>query len=160
MHPDELFVVEILRALDAVHLEALIVGTTAAVLQGAPVMTQDVDLLIRDTPANRNKLSRLCDAIGSGRPVQISPLSATLRLPGLVTPVDVLFEEIAGGLTFASLRSRSVRVSIGELAATVACLEDIIRSKEAAGRPKDLAQLPILRDTVRVKRAVDDDPDD
>lgn len=156
MHPDELFVAELLRALRATQLEALIVGTAAAVLQGAPVMTQDVDLLIRDTPANRSKLALLCDALGSGRPVRISPLSEALRLPGLSTPVDVLFEEIAGGLTFASLRSRSVDVPIGELTATVASLEDIIHSKEAAARPKDLAQLPILRDTLRVKRALDE----
>ena len=38
----------------------------------------------------------------------------------------------------------------------VAGLADVIRSKEAAGRPKDLAQLPILRDTLRVRRALDE----
>jgi hypothetical protein len=64
MHPDEAFVAELLRALDAVGLEAVIVGTTAAVLQGAPVMTLDVDVLIRDTRKNRDKVVELCRALG------------------------------------------------------------------------------------------------
>jgi hypothetical protein len=34
----------------------------------------------------------------------------------------------------------------------VAALEDVIRTKEAAGRPKDLAHLPILKDTLRVRQ--------
>jgi hypothetical protein len=37
-------------------------------------------------------------------------------------------------------------------------LEDVIRSKEAAGRAKDLAMLPILRDTLRVKKALEEEP--
>jgi hypothetical protein len=34
----------------------------------------------------------------------------------------------------------------------VASLPDVIRSKEAAGRPKDLAQLPALRQTLELVR--------
>lgn len=34
----------------------------------------------------------------------------------------------------------------------VANLDDVIRSKEAAGRPKDIMQLPILIQTARRKR--------
>jgi len=45
-------------------------------------------------------------------------------------------------------------VQIGDSAATVAALTDVIASKEAAGRPKDLAQLPILRETQRVRGAL------
>jgi hypothetical protein len=156
MHPDEVFVATLVNALAEAKLEAIVVGTTAAVLQGAPIMTQDVDLLIRDTPKNREKLARFCEAVGSGRPIRITPVSETLRLPGLLTPVDVLFDEIAGGLTFASLRSRAAAVDVGGVVATVASLSDVIHSKEAAGRPKDVAQLPILRDTLRVKRALEE----
>ena len=66
--------------------------------------------------------------------------------------MDILFDEIAGGLQFESLRSRAVVMPLGDAEAVVASLQDIITSKEAAGRPKDLAQLPILRDTLRVRR--------
>ena len=69
--------------------------------------------------------------------------------------IDVLFDAIAGELSFASLRRRSVKVPVGDEIAIVASLEDVIASKTAAGRPKDLAVLPILRDTLRVKRALE-----
>jgi hypothetical protein len=64
--------------------------------------------------------------------------------------VDFLFDEIAGGLRFATLRSRALTVEVAGRRAKVARLADIIRSKEASGRPKDLAQLPLMRDTLRV----------
>jgi hypothetical protein len=57
--------------------------------------------------------------------------------------------------SFESLRSRSVAIDLGGRTAIVASLEDIIASKEAAARPKDQAQLPILRDTLRVKKALE-----
>lgn len=154
MSPDETFVGELLDALDAASLEAIVVGMAAAALQGAPVMTQDVDILIRDTPANRKKLDSVCRRLGTAEPIEVSPLSRTLTLLGRPVSVDILFDELAGGLTFESLRSRGVRVNIGDRVALVASLADVIASKEAAGRPKDLAQLPILRDTLRVITAI------
>lgn len=154
MSSDERFIADLLRALRSVGLEAIIVGMAAAALQGAPVTTLDVDLLVRDTRRNREKIRALGEALGAGSPLEISPLTASLRLVGGAVPVDVIFDEIAGHLTFEAVRSRSATVSIGGGRGRVASLEDIIASKQAAGRPKDLAQLPILRDTLRVKRAL------
>src|ERR1700722_16849568 len=66
MSSDELFLSQLLAALAAVKLEALVVGSAAAVLQGAPVMTQDVDLLVGNTQRNREKLHQML-AGGRGR---------------------------------------------------------------------------------------------
>ena len=127
-------------------------------LEMAPVLPRNqVDVLVRDTPKNREKLKRFEERLGH-KAVQISPLSRTLRIPTPRAHLDVMFDEISGGLRFESLRSRSVEVSLGQLVAVVAALEDVIASKEAAGRPKDVAQLPILRDTLRVRRALDQSP--
>jgi hypothetical protein len=114
------------------------------------VTTQDVDLLIRDTPLNRTKLLRLAADLGAARPVDVSELTSTQRIIGAAWPIDILFETISGGLYFASIRSRAKSIPLGDVTATVASLEDVIRSKEAAGRAKDLATLPILRDALRV----------
>lgn len=154
MHPDEHFLATLVRALDEAGLEAIVVGATAAVLQGAPTMTQDVDLLIRDTRKNREKLHRFSELVGGSNPTAISDLSPTLRILGLPVSVDILFDELSGGLKFASLRSRSIEVKLGDVVATVASLEDVIASKEATGRAKDLAQLPILRHTLEVRDAL------
>jgi hypothetical protein len=52
----------------------------------------------------------------------------------------------------SGLRSRSVSVRVGSEKVRVASLEDILKSKRAAGRRKDLAVLPILEDTLREKK--------
>jgi predicted nucleotidyltransferase len=145
---------EVLAALEQTGLEALVVGSVAAVLQGSPVTTQDLDLLVRDTPANRRKIEKLGQCLGA-RPREVSSLTHVLRIDAAAAPVDLLFDQLPGNLSFESLRSRSISIDLGGHTATVATLEDIIASKEAAGRPKDQAQLPILRDTLRVKRALD-----
>ena len=154
MSSDETFLREVMLALDRVGLEALVVGTVAAVLNGAPVMTQDLDLLVRDTPKDREKLAKLAAALQIAGPVEVSELSRSVTLIGGALPIDILFDALPGGLTFEALRSRSSRVQIGDSAATVASLGDVIASKEAAGRAKDLAQLPMLRDTQRVRGAL------
>lgn len=154
MGPDEAFLVRLAEALAHVRLEALIVGATAAVLQGAPVMTRDIDLLVRDTPLNRKKLEALGKLLGTGRPTPVSEMTTTVTLLGSDLPIDILFDRLAGSLSFASLRSRALSLSFGKHHALVASLEDIIKSKAAAGRKKDQLQLPVLRETLRIQRAL------
>lgn len=153
MSHDEAFLTELVRALASARLEAIVVGATAASLQGAPVLTVDVDLLIRDTRRNRQKLQVVCTHFGATA-APIEPGSRMLRISATPRPVDILFDEISGGLRFEALRSRALRISLGDCMATVASLDDIISSKVAADRPKDRAQLPILRDTLRVRNAL------
>jgi len=86
----------------------------------------------------------------------IGNLTTAETILGGAWPIDLLYEVMGGDLTFESVRSRSHAVPIGDMTATVASLEDVIRSKEAANRPKDRAVLPILRDTLRVKKAVEE----
>jgi predicted nucleotidyltransferase len=154
MSSDEAFVVRVLAALKSARLEAIVVGNVAAILQGVPVTTQDLDLLIRDTPRNHEKVAALGRALGA-RARKISALTSTLRLDLRAGTVDLLFDALSGNLTFESLRSRAVRLRLGGEQAIVARLEDVIASKEAADRPKDRAQLPTLRDTLRVRHALD-----
>lgn len=45
MSPDESVLAALTEALATEHLDAVLVGATAAVLQGAPVMTRDFDSL-------------------------------------------------------------------------------------------------------------------
>ena len=153
MSSDEAFVLEVLAALRDSGVEAIVVGSVAALLQGAPLTTDDMDVLIRDTPANRIKLHDLEKRLG-GKAVVVSPLSSALRITTRHANLDILFDEIPGGLGFQGLRARSARIDLGDAVAVVASLEDIIASKEAAARPKDIAQLPILKDTLQVVRAL------
>jgi hypothetical protein len=65
----------------------------------------------------------------------------TRRIFGTYVPIDILFDKIAGaGNSFTSIRSRAHPEVVGTGILTVASLADIIKSKKAAGRPKDLAR--------------------
>jgi hypothetical protein len=150
---DEAFILAVLAALKKVRLEAIVVGSVAGILQGAPVTTQDIDLLVRDTPSNRKKTNALGARLGA-RPRTVTGLSSVLRIDLPAATVDLLFDRLPGRLTFQALRARSLTIALGEQRALVARLEDVIASQEAAGRPKDLAQLPALRETLSVRKAL------
>lgn len=150
MHSDDAFLSEVLRALRLSHLEALIVGNAGAVLHGAPVTTMDLALLIRETPRNRQKLGHFCELLGAPLPHRFSDLSPAESILSTAVPIDILFDRVPPDLTFESLRARRQWVQVGDERAAVASLEDIIASKAATGRPKDLAVLPVLRDTLAV----------
>lgn len=57
--------------------------------------------------------------------------------------LDILFEP-AGLGSFEQIRPRAVQVVVRGVEVHVASLDDIIRSKEMANRPKDRAALPVL----------------
>lgn len=147
---DDRFLSVLATELRRTGLEAIVVGNTASILNDAPVLTQDVDLLIRDTQANRKKLNLLVAALGGS----LIPIAdKTRRILGTRVPIDILFDKISGGGSFAAVLSRSHQEMVGIDILTVASLADIIKSKRAAGRPKDMAVLPILETTLKIRRA-------
>jgi hypothetical protein len=158
---DELFLAKLATALQKTRLDAIVVGNMASILNDAPVLTQDVDLLVRDTKLNRTKLKQLAKELGGVGPAPLSGLTATEHIYGADLPIDILYEKMAGGLTFASVKSRARPHVIGKKGELliVAALADIIKSKTAANRPKDRAVLPILRDTLAARRATGREPE-
>ena len=87
----------------------------------------------------------------------MSDLSRVEFIEGrLAVPVELHFDRIAGRLTFAAVRARAQVVEVGDEKLRVASLADVIRSKTAANRAKDRAVLPILRETLAVKRKLEE----
>ena len=152
---EELIVLQVMRAVNQVCLDAVIIGNAAAALQGVPVTTQDIDLFIRDTPQNAEKIQQLVGALGSGvqasRPFE--PMSRMIRIEGLPVDIDLVFE-LSSHEKFESIRARSLVHIIEGVALRLAAIEDIIAAKRAAGRPKDLATLPLLEQFLQVQKAL------
>ena len=151
-------VLALLRALVQNEVEFLVVGGVCAVIHGAPVATFDLDIVPERSEANVERLARaLVDLEAvyrdlAGRTIQ--PEATALRGPGhhrLMTrsgPLDVL-GEIGTHRDHAALAPRSRDVQIGEgLIVRVLDLDALIETKKEAGRPKDLATLPILAQTL------------
>src|SRR5881398_2581263 len=107
--------VSVARGLRVAALDAIVIGNVAGMLNGAPVTTQDIDLLIQDTRLNRRKLARFAKAIGGAAPMPVSELSKVEWTEGgLAVPVEIHYDRIAGGLTFSSIRSRAQLVAVGD----------------------------------------------
>lgn len=144
---------EVARHLAEVGLEAVLIGNAAAALQGAPVTTVDLDFVFRRTPANVRKLKQLAIRLEATLLKPYYPVSDLFRLVRDDDGLQVDFMGTIHGIrSFAGLRNRATVLRIAGSELRVASLDDVIRSKRAAARPRDLAVLPILekaRETAR-----------
>lgn len=136
---------EVTRGLQAVNLDAVLIGNAAAALQGAPVTTIDFDFLFRKTPRNLAKLKTLATRL---RATILRPYYPVSNLYRVVREDDGLqldfMVTIHGIRSYEGVRDRASTIDFGGASLRVASLADIIRSKRAAGRPRDRAVLEIL----------------
>lgn len=153
MPSDESLLAQVVAVIDAVKLDYVIVGVTAAVLHGAPVGTVDIDFLVRDVPTTDRKVQEVARRLGTSVSRPFGPASRVMRLRWRGTDVDFLYPP-QGTPSFESVRARREEVRVGGRAVKVASLADVIAMKERAGRPKDLAVLPILRATLATRAAM------
>jgi predicted nucleotidyltransferase len=142
--------VRVLAALRDRKLEAVLIGNAAAALHGAPVTTLDFDFLFRETTTNLAKLKQVakdCDAMIL-RPFY--PVSKLYRVVNDDLGLQADFMPMIHGIrSFEGVRARATQRMIGGFPLIVASLDDIIASKKAAGRERDLAVLPVLEQTRR-----------
>lgn len=142
----------------------VLIGGLAATFHGSPVRTSDADICPARDAGNLARLSRaLIDLDAkvfaaeapSGLPfARDATFLARVDLLNLVTrfgPLDLAFHPsaISG---YDELFSRAVVYDMAGVRVTVASLDDVIRSKVAADRPKDrnaLPELEALRDEIR-----------
>jgi predicted nucleotidyltransferase len=143
-----------LGALNRARLEAVMIGNAAAALHGAPVTTIDVDFMFRDTPVNLRKLKTVARELGAVIMRPYYPVSKLYRLTNDDRGLQLDFMPAIHGIrSFEGLRSRASMIRIGNEEGLLASLEDIIRSKKSAARPRDVAVLPILQQTLHEKKS-------
>jgi hypothetical protein len=139
---------EVARRLDAAGLEAVLIGNAAAALHGAPVTTIDFDFLFRRTTRNLAKLKVLARGLRATILRPYYPASDLYRLVRDDDGLQVDFMTTIHGIrSFEGVRDRAATIEVDGAAMLVASLADIIRSKRAARRPRDLAVLAILEKT-------------
>ncbi len=151
----------VLRALAERQVEYILVGGLAARIAGCPNITEDIDLLYRVEDENVRKLEQALldlDAVARNdkRRQRFSfdhlnnfghHLAATVA-----GDVDAL-GSINDGLTFEDILPDTEFVTVTGQRIRIIRLERLIELKRKLGRPKDLAQLPVLEATLREKAA-------
>jgi predicted nucleotidyltransferase len=137
---------KLLVELNSRGVRFMIVGASAAVLQGANTATQDIDLWFESTTDPRIKAA--IDAVGgiwvSGSFGMMPP---TIGGEPLGDRFDVVVH-MHGLETFDVEFLRARDMILNGVPIRVLPLERIIASKRATGRPRDQAQLPALEEAL------------
>lgn len=146
----------IIGVLIAHEVRFVVIGDVAAGVQGAIWATTDLDVAYARDRENHERLATALAALDAS-PVDLPP--------GVVATVDArslahgtnwtlitrfgrldLLGEPGAGLDYAKLAPRA-RLIRGQQTYLVASIDDLIAMKSAAGRPKDVGQVEILRAT-------------
>jgi predicted nucleotidyltransferase len=137
---------ELIRVLHAHGVRYLVVGGEAVIHHGYPRLTGDVDLFFEQTPGNCERLFAALAEFWGGSVPALSDASELLD-PDLILQfgrppnrIDLIGQ--LAGVSFRSAWPRRVREVLrtgeGEFPMPIIGLNDLLTSKRAAGRHKDL----------------------
>jgi hypothetical protein len=139
---------EFCALLNAARVEFVIVGAHALALHGAPRYTGDLDVLVRPTTENCQRLLGAIAAFG----FPVGPLTAadvmnSRRMIEMgVPPVQIHVMSHIDGVTWEEVWEGRRMESIDAESIPFIGRDALVRNKRAAGRPKDLADVDALRD--------------
>lgn len=145
----------LIRRLSSAHVEFVIIGGVAVLVHGHVRATLDLDICYSRTPEN---LERLVDALGPIHPrlrgapdglpffFDLDTLRNGLNFTLVTDEGEIdLLGEVTGLGAYADLALQAVPTEIYGATVKLIALDDLIRAKAAAGRPKDLLDLEALR---------------
>jgi hypothetical protein len=138
---------EFIELLNANGVEFLVVGGFAVAWHGHPRFTADIDFLIRPDPVNAERVVKTLREFGFGG-LQILP--AELCQPDQIIQLGVKPNRIdlitsVAGLSFGEAWDSRVAGTIDSVRVLFIGCDALIRNKEAAARPQDLADAHALR---------------
>jgi hypothetical protein len=150
---------KLLGALHARRVECIVVGGLAATIHGSARLTQDVDVSYARSEANLDRIVRALEPLDPylrgappGLPFEwsVATLRAGLNFTLTTTAGALdLLGEIAGGGRYENLLPHTIVVDLFGHRVRCLDLDWLIKTKRAAGRPRDLeaiAELEALRE--------------
>lgn len=137
---------DLLAALNGAAAEYLVVGAHALAVHGHPRASKDLDVWVRPTPQNAERVYRALAAFGAPlHELKVEDLSAAGTIFQIgVEPVRVDIITAVDGVDFESAWPDRVRADYDDQPVSVISREHLIQNKKAAGRPQDLADVDAL----------------
>lgn len=157
-HPKHADLENLIEALSVGDVEFIVVGGSACVLHGAPVATQDVDIVHRIEEENVDRLMAVLDGLHArvrdlaGR--HIAPSRSALLGTGQIQlttnlgPLDILCR-LHDGRDYEALLPHAVEMTDGTLRLRVLDLPTLIEVKSNTGRARDRIVVPLLLAVLR-----------
>jgi hypothetical protein len=145
----------LLRSLNAHSVRYVVIGATAFPVHGYARATLDVDICIDATPENARRTREALLSLGYDMSdVSVDDLLAKkVLIRQYILETDI--HPFVAGTSFEALWASRVMDVIGVTEAPFASLDELIRMKLAAGRPKDLEDLRALRQIEQARRAAE-----
>jgi hypothetical protein len=160
----ELDLPRILEVLHRNKVAYILIGGLAAVYHGSPFPTEDADITPEMGPRNLDKLATALRELNARVRTNSEPGGLPFRCHGealaaadtwnLTTDagdLDLSFQP-SGTRGYRDLRRDATQVELYGVSVRIASLSDVIRSKQAANRPKDQRTLPTLREMLAQRR--------
>ena len=141
---------KLLQSLNARRARYVVIGATAFPVHGYARATLDIDIFVEPSEENARRVREALSDFGYDvSDVTVEDLlTKKVLIRQYVLQTDL--HPFVAGVTFEEVWKNRVESCIGKTPAAFASLDDLIRMKEAAGRPKDLEDLRVLR---RLKEA-------
>lgn len=136
----------LLRLLNENSVDYVVIGATAFPTHGYSRATLDIDLFIRKTEENARQVWLALQKFG----YDVTDLSVEdllnfkILIRQYVLETDI--HPFVAGVTFEDVWKNKVTDKIGNTEANFAGLDDLIKMKKAANRPKDQEDIKVLEE--------------
>jgi hypothetical protein len=147
---------EFIAALNARGVRYLVVGAYALAFHAKPRATKDLDVYVDPVPANARRLrAALSDFFGGSPPgyadSDLLDPENVIQLGVAPVRIDIL-ARVSGLESFSAAWRRRSEGSLGAVTAHYVGFDDLVRSKTAANRTQDKADLEALGKVKRRRR--------
>ena len=128
------------------EVKFLIVGGYALAAHGHPRATKDLDVWVLMEEENAVRLVSALDDFGMA---SVGLVPADFLEPEIVVqlgypPYRIDLITSASGVVFDSCWDRRLTISVGSVEAGLISYEDLIKNKQASGRPQDIVDVGVL----------------
>jgi predicted nucleotidyltransferase len=145
---------EFLRLLNRHRVKYLVVGGYSVAFHGYPRYTGDIDIFVAISPRNASSLVKVFRdfgfADGAPEPAAFQQRGQILRIGREPMRLEILNE--IDGVTFDECYARRTRARLDNLVVNFIGYDDLLVNKRRANRPKDRADVAVLRKKSPPKR--------
>jgi len=137
---------DLLSALNAAGAEFLVVGAHAVMVYTSPRYTKDLDIWVRPSKDNARRVRGALIAFGA--PVadlteeDLASEGTTFQMGVAPNRIDILTSVEA--LEFGAAQASAVVTTYGGLPIRILSKDDLLKNKQAVGRPQDLLDVENL----------------
>ncbi len=136
---------DVFKSLNAAGAKYLVVGGFAVIRYGVPRLTKDLDIFIESTFENAQRVLEGLRQAGIGT-AYLTDANNLLNQEIVILEdwfrVDIL--RVMKGMTFDATWKQRNLIELTDISVPFISLPDLIEAKQAAGRPRDIADVKLL----------------